>query len=185
MNKLTLSLIAFGFSSLFSFASQATDTSCADGVYCVEEMVCVVSMKSPPQSMHPDFHHRVIEIKTFKSTRRDGSLVDSLQMGDFPAGPTKPSLQQAWDQADFLYGNYGRPMTIHGLTVTLSWGPTSNFSEGVNLEIVGIKKGQGYRVHRLRGTEVITGDVVGSFRQNYECEAHVVDELSRVDDYTR
>ncbi len=180
-----LSFIVPALSLFLAAQTFAQDKNCAVGVYCADEMVCVRTVSSPePRSMHPSYYNSIISIKTFKSTRRDGALVDALVMSDNPVGTQTPSLKTAWKQAEFEYGNYGAPMQIKGNQVILFWGPTSNFSQGVRFKITSSRTRNGVRIDTLQGQEYVKGDVVGSYYSTYSCEAKVVSQLSRVDDFT-
>lgn len=167
----------------------AKDKKCTAGVYCAEEMVCIDRVNMPaPRGMHSDYYVHVVTAKTFKSTKNTPNgkvLVDSLVMAADPVGKTPDiTLDEAKDQAQFEYGNYGAPMLVDGKKVRIQWGPSSNYSKGVNLTIVSSKKTAKGRVDRLVGKESTVGDVVGSYSSKYECEALVVDSLTRVDDLT-
>jgi len=183
----TAHLAALAGTLMFSMGTDvlAGDRRCAAGVYCADEMVCVRTVSYPqPTSMHPDYYNSVVSVKTLKSTRRDGSLVDALQISDDPVGPKTPSVKAAWSMASFNSGNYGAPMRVKGNQVILPWGPTSNFSQGVRFTIVASRLQNGHRLDVLRGQEHVKGDLVGSYSSTYVCEAKVVTQLSRIDDFT-
>lgn len=173
-------------------AFTAEEKNCNAGIYCADQVVCISRIQgTPPRGMASDWYVEVVTMRAFKSTKNLGGgrkgLVDSLVMSTNAAGDTPQiTMEQAKASVrDFNSGTYGPPARIRGKKVSVSWSPTSNYSNGLNLTIVSSQNMGSYRLDKLTGSEKIVGDVVPNHSRIFECEAQVVAAPSRIDDLTR
>jgi len=187
----TLFFCGSAFSQGLSFQPTAEETRCAEGVYCVEKMVCLRTIQKPPAEMHPDYYVQIFSIRSLKSAKNLGKgkkgLVDSLAMSEESVGSEPPiTIDQAMDR--FVSDPYlfGPPALIENSEIVFRWSPSTFFTKGFKLKIVDTKVSpEGQRVDSLVGEEAISGDVVADYVAQLECRAEVVTTPSWVVDRTK
>ncbi|MEY4630777.1 MAG: hypothetical protein RIQ81_897 [Pseudomonadota bacterium] len=147
--------------------------------YLVEPMVCVGLIKSKPAGMHPDYEGILMKFQSFKSKRRDGRWVDSLEVQNryFQRDADIPDSEGPFGESWYM-----GPLYSDGKVVTRE--SLSGRGDNLNLRLVGKDKVGGRTVHKLKGTYGVKGSVVGSYTYELTCEASPTKEPSRQVDLT-
>jgi|GEM_PF-6790007 len=166
--------------SLFALTLNATNVFAAD-LYLVEPMVCRGEIIGNPREMHPSYAQLLMVVTSFKSTRRDGSLADSLEIrNDYAArgekmDPETANFGEVWQRS---------PMYVKGDSV---FHPSvSGRDDQLKLKIRSkVINRNGTETHTLTGYLSTEGDVAGRKGYQLECKAVVVENVKRVDDNTR
>lgn len=188
---LTSTLVALASASVSAWAEEwsAQDRTCAKGVYCIEDLICVGRIAGPvPPGMHESYYTQAVRLQSFKSVKNTSEgkvLVDTLGLSwDFGRAGQFATLDDVRER-DLDTFSFGSPAYRSGNTVRTSMS-TANFSEGLKFTITGEwmnKKGQ--LVQLLIGKDTVKGSVVGDYSYEYDCEATLTDAPTRVIDRTR
>jgi hypothetical protein len=151
----------------------------ADSFYLVEPMICK-GKRFGAQQASDDYAQLVIRFTSFRSTRRDGTLANSLQVETFYFAPDEDTTIDA-DSAGERW--HLSPLRRDGSRV---YHPSlSGRDDRLELRILESSRRQGAVTHTLVGQYIVSGSVVGDYAYKLSCVARVVKTPSRVDDYTR
>jgi len=147
--------------------------------YFVEPMTCIGGLQDPEAYRGADSYRAIKMIFTsFKSTRIDGSLADSLEVRNF-YGKTIKEVESS--------ERYGEEFHMGPLRKDQSQVYRQELSgrdDDVVLEIKKTVREDGVRTDTLEGTYTLEGTTIGDYGYDLKCTAHVVKTPSRVDDFT-
>ncbi|MFN8789824.1 MAG: hypothetical protein ACK5Y2_00030 [Bdellovibrionales bacterium] len=137
-------------------------------MYLVEPMKCTGRLVSNNPSMHPSWKNKIYEweFTSFKSTRRGGTLADSLEIKSSTTsyGYTSPLFIERDGSIKKQIGAY---------------------RETLRLQVVSSRAdGHGNRIDHLVGTVEAIDTVVGDTAYNVNCTARVVKKVTRIDNHT-
>ena len=157
MNKLALVLM-----TLFA----VTSAEAAQKIY-VDKLECTGPVVNKPSSMHPSYSTIFIEVQSFRSMRRDGTLADSTDWA-FGYGKKEDVGGERWYNGNLMRSGNKVFRTDEGLALTID----ESYQD------------KQYGFIRLTGTYGRQGTVVGDYYYKLKCTARVVKKPSRIDDYT-
>jgi hypothetical protein len=161
--------------SLSALLALATLPAIASDAYLVEPMLCQGRIFGDTSRVHPDYSQVLMRFISFKSTRKDGSLADSLQIENAYFGPEETVLL---DSADFVETWYTGPLRKKGDQVNRS--ALSGHGDGLELKVSATNG----NTEKLEGDYLIPHGVTGSYGYHLSCTATVVENPSRVDNFT-
>lgn len=162
--------------SLSALMVLATLPAFATDHYLVEPMLCQGKIFGDNSRVHPDYSQVLMKFTSFKSTRKDGTLVDSLQVENAYFGPDEIISPEA---AEFVEAWYMGPLKKAGNRVFRA--DLSGRDDDLELKVISAKDG----TETLEGTYSDPGSVAGSYGYKLTCEATITDKPSRVDNFAR
>lgn len=164
----------------FALAFGATDVFAASELYFVQDMECRGTVEGGAHS-GADYSQILMVFTSFKSTRRDGTLANSLEIKNDYA-----KLGEKMDPETANWGEIwqGAPLRKAGQKVFRK--SLSGRDDDLELTVKYVQHRRGAQVEILEGFWSTEGDVGGRKGYNLRCTAHVVgeDEIKRIDDNT-
>lgn len=149
----------------------------ADVKYLVQSMICKGTITSLlGNQVHPSYSQIGIKLTSFKSMRRDGVLVDSLEWLNTYAGPA--------EKLDLSFNGYSEQWFMAPLYMNSN---KEVYKEDLRLKIVSSQPAYGTNVIRkdfLVGTYGRPNSVAGSYGYKLTCEATVVSQPQKILDFT-
>ncbi len=112
--------------------------------------------------VHESYYKLGMNLRSFQSTKRNGSKVDSLEVSNYYGGP-----KEAIDFTRVSETWYMGPMTISGKKVTRK--DLSGRGDDLNLEIVNTSRSTGKTTIKLIGKYANPNSVAGSYGYTLEC----------------
>ena len=159
--------------SLIAFSAKAE-------LYTVDPMICKGKLIGDTTQVHTSYTKLLQKFESFQSTRRDGTLANSLEVSNSYASPgerldvSTASWGEVWQMG---------PLSLKGKNVVRK--DLSGRGDDLALTITGTKTVNGKRVDTLKGTWMNPNSVAGSYGYQLECQATVVKTPSRRDDCRR
>jgi hypothetical protein len=160
--------------------AELSAASVKEVLYLVEPMICGGVIRKKPADMHGDYGKIMMQFLSFKSRKRDGSWVDSLEVSNdyiaqFEEWPD--SMGQAGER--WLMG----PLRMTQNTVYRN--SLSGRDDDLELEIIDARTNKNGEVeHTLKGTYRHDNSVVGPYVYDLDCVAVVVNNPKRRVDLT-
>lgn len=149
----------------------------ADVKYLVQSMICKGTITSLlGTQVDPSFSQIGIKLTSFKSMRRDGVMVDSLEWLNTYAGPT--------EKLDLSFSGYSERWFMAPLYLNSN---NEVYKDELRLKIVSSKPAYGTNVLRkdyLVGTFGRPNTVAGSYSYKLTCEATIVSKPQTILDFT-
>ena len=161
--------------SLSALLALAALPAIAPDAYLVEPMLCQGRIFGDTSKVHPDYSQVLMKFTSFKSTRKDGSLADSLQIENAYFGPDETVQPES---AQFVETWYTGPLKKKGGQVTRA--SLSGRSDRLELKVLATTG----HTEKLEGEYVIPHGVTGPYGYRLDCTATVVENPSRVDNFT-
>lgn len=156
-----------------------------DSKYHVQSMICVGTITSQTNNrVDPSYSRIGIKLTSFKSTRKHGTLADSLEWINTYANPGEKldlnfkNYSERWYLSPLYINDYGE---VYKLDV-------SGRGENLRLKIFESKSARGTNVLRkdiLIGSLSNPNSVAGSYGYALNCEAIVVSQPQLIMDFTR
>jgi hypothetical protein len=143
--------------------------------YLVEPMLCEGRIYGDTSRISPDYFQVLMKFTSFKSTRKEGGLADSLQVENAYFGPGETIIPE---QADFMETWYMGPLKKSGARVYRS----SLTGRGDDLELKVISTSGSAEI--LEGNFENPHTVAGAHGYKLKCKSKVVETPSRIDDNT-
>lgn len=149
--------------------------------YFVQNMVCKGEIDGNPREMHPSYTQILMVFTSFKSTRRDGSLADSLEVKNDYAGPG-----EKLDENSARFGEVWQMGPLYKSGQRVFRKSLSGRDDDLNLTVKYVQHRRGANVEILEGYWSTDGDVANRKGYKLRCTANVVseDEIKRIDDNT-
>ena len=174
MKTLVLSTLALAF---------GTQAFAASEIYYVQSMKCEGLVQGDTSRISDDYTKILMKFTSFKSTRRDGSLADSLEIQNAYFGPNEKVEET--ENTRWAEGWHGAPLRKSGQRVFRK--SLSGRDDDLNLTVKYVQHRRGARIEILEGFYDNGDDVGGTKGYKLRCTANVVseDEVKRIDDNTR
>ena len=149
-------------------------------LYFVEPMQCTGEIYGETARVPKGFYKIHIQLVSFKSTRLDGSLANSLEVAMNFYHMEEAIDLNASEFDDILYMG---PLVKSDDKVKRK--SLSGRNDHLDLKISERSRVEGKRVDHLTGTYFIPESAEGAYGYKLECEARVVRTPTRVDDFRR
>lgn len=165
------------FLTVTAFAKEGRKPAAQRGdLYLVESMTCTGKINKKPDYMHTDYVSIAMKFTSFQSKRKDGSVADSLEIrykytGQKLAKPDFENLKGVW---------FASPLRKIGDEVYRD--DMTGHDEDLELKVTSTDSRDGKTIENLVGTWNRGDGRPGGYLYNLECQANVVQKVSRIDD---